>query len=148
MITNAMPNHWVVTCNPKRWDIWAFLDEGSSVLDIEGWSVVQHLQNLNQGDDIALWVTGADRGIYAIGTIKGEPAGASGDEYWVEDTDRRRPRSFVPLRFTTDLTQSPILGSELKGDPRFADATVITFPRGGNPHRLSGLQWEAITDRI
>lgn len=143
-----MPNHWILTCNPKRWDIWGWLADGKSLTDIEKWSVVQHFAELTDGDDVALWVSGPERGVYAIGTIAGSPSPDEGDEHWLDADDRRRQRHYVPIVLSLDLSSSPIPGDELKGDSRFADATVITFPRGGNPHRLDDRQWQAISDRL
>lgn len=123
-----MPNHWIFTCNPKRWDVRSFLEDGNSLSDIENWSVSRYLDDMAEGDDAALWVAGEKRGVYAVGVIAGAPHDGTGSH--------------------TDLSDKPLLAEELKVDPRFADATVITFPRAGNPHRLNDRQWQAIIEGV
>jgi hypothetical protein len=143
-----MPNHWIVTCNPKRWDIWQYLAEGGTMAEIDAWSVTRYFAELQPGDDVALWIAGKDRGVYAVGTITGTPFLATGDEHWTDEADRNRQRRYLPISLGHDLTDAPLLAADLKEDPRFADATVLTFPRAGNPHRLDQRQWQAIADRL
>jgi len=57
-----MPNHWISTCNPKRWDIWGFLDDGNSLSDIENWSVSRYFVDMAEDEDAVLWVAGEKRG--------------------------------------------------------------------------------------
>ena len=143
-----MPNHWIVTCNPNRWGFFDFLAKGNKVTDIESWSVATRFDQVAKGDDLALWVTGPKRGVYAVGTVRGPPSLDTGDEHWVDPADAAKQRRFLPIKLTTDLTSNPLMGVDLKADPRFAAATVITFPRGGNPHKLDDLQWQVIADRL
>lgn len=143
-----MPNHWIFTCNPKRWDVWSFLEDGNSLSDIENWSVSRYLDDMAEGDDAALWVAGEKRGVYAVGVIAGAPHDGTGSDYWVDEQDGARRREYIPLDLHTDLSDKPLLAEELKVDPRFADATVITFPRAGNPHRLNDRQWQAIIEGV
>ena len=143
-----MSGKWLVTCNPERWDIFGFLADGNTVADIQSWSVVRHIDELKDGDDIAFWITGSNRGVYAVGNVVGDASLDSGGAYWVDEADERRQRQFVPVRFDVDLMSHPILGAELSEDPRFMDATVVTVPWGGNPHRLTAEQWSAISDRL
>ena len=123
-----MSGKWLVTCNPKRWDIFGFLADGNTVADIQSWSVVRHLNELEIGDDIALWITGSNRGVYAVGSVWVQSSLDSGGAYWVDEADQSRQRKFVPVRFDVDLMSHPILGAELSEDPRFMDATVIRVP--------------------
>lgn len=141
-----MPNHWISTCNPKRWDIWGFLDDGNSLSDIENWSVSRYFVDMAEDEDAVLWVAGEKRGVYAVGIIAGVPHDGTGGEYWVDEHDGARRRDYIPLGRHTDVSERPLLAEELKVDPRFADATVITFPRAGNPPRLDDRQWQAMRE--
>ena len=100
------------------------------------------------GDDAVLWITWPKRGVHAVGHITGEAMPDQGDEFWIDQKDRNRTRDFAPLCFDQDLSANPRSGEDLKSDPRFADATVITFARRANPHRLNDRQWQAIADRL
>ena len=143
-----MARHWILTCNPKRWDFFGFLAGGKTVQDIKGWSVAARFEETERDDDVALWITGSQRGVYALGVIDGPPTLDFGDEYWIDPTDQGRQRRFLPIRLTRDLTTRPILAPRLQADPRFARASVLTFPRGANPHPLDDVQWQAIVDRV
>ena len=143
----ALPDHWLFTCNPKRWDVWRFLGEGRSLGEIHNWTFSRRSVTPALGDDAALWITGCKRGVYAVGKIDGHLSPGSGGDYWMNEDDHLAERNFVPLNLC-DLSDDPIEGAELKADPRFADATIITFPTGANPHKLNDVQWQAIEDRL
>jgi hypothetical protein len=83
-----------------------------------------------------------------IDTDNGPPELGPPDSWWIDPSDRARQRYFVPLEFYVDLTKRPIAGADLKEDPRYVDSSVITFPRGANPHELDNRQWRAITSRV
>jgi hypothetical protein len=116
--------------------------------DIKSWSIATRFDEIAKGDDVAVWVSGPARGVYAVGEVTGLPVYDEGDEYWQDSADRAKRRRFLPIQITTDLTEAPITGEDLKSDSRFADSTVITFPRGANPHHLDDVQWQAIADRL
>jgi hypothetical protein len=118
------------------------------VSDIGSWSIATRFDEIAKGDDVALWVSGPSRGVYAVGKVTGLPTVDASDEYWVDAVDRAKRRRFLPIRLTIDLTAAPISGEELKADPRFANTSVITFPRGANPHHLDATEWQAIADRL
>ena len=141
-----MKNHWILTCNPERWRFFEFLADGNAISDIGSWSVVRYVDLISAGDDVALWVTGNDRGVYATGRIAGVPEYDQGGDYWAESRDRDRSRYFVPIELDHDLTSTPILGRQLAADPRFARASVLRVPWAGNPHQVTDGEWEVISE--
>jgi hypothetical protein len=44
--------------------------------------------------------------------------------------------------------REPIGQAELKSDPDFADALIVTMPGGKNPFRVNDKQWSAIERRL
>ena len=34
-----MPNHWLFTCNPDRWNVWGYFEAGHSLTELNGWSM-------------------------------------------------------------------------------------------------------------
>jgi hypothetical protein len=53
----------------------------------------------------------------------------------------------VDLDLEVSLLDAPILATELRTDPRFAEASIIRAPRHANPHRLRRREWKAIAER-
>lgn len=142
-----MAGHWLFVCNPDRWDIWSYLADGNGMRDF-GWSVKRYLEEIEPGDDAALWITGKHRGVYAIGRVTGSPTPDHGDEYWTDPDEEMETRHFAALDLGAGLFGDPVLASDLATDPRFTEATVLTQPWAAVPHRLTGDQWLAITDRV
>jgi hypothetical protein len=52
----------------------------------------------------------------------------------------------LPLRLTEMFLDDPITREELREDPRFAGAAILSQPFAGNPFPLTDEQWAAIVD--
>jgi 5-methylcytosine-specific restriction enzyme A len=139
---------WLFQANPDRYDILAALKTCET---LDEWSITQHIKDVAPGDRAVLWVGGQrSPGVYAVGTITGEPAlsEAGDDPYWRRLEDREAVKLRCPLVFDTVLQDNPIPKSELKSDPRFAGSRIITQPFAGNPFLLTDTEWQAIADRL
>jgi predicted RNA-binding protein with PUA-like domain len=143
-------NFWLFHGNPTRWRIFDYVrDNGVESMRRTEWDASRYLRDIRAGDRAALWIAGdpTARGVYAVGSVVGEPyRQLSGDDYWTDPGDRRREFWFVDLEFPQLLFEEPILAIDLRRDPRFASATILRIPRGANPHRLSKNEWKAILD--
>jgi predicted RNA-binding protein with PUA-like domain len=140
--------HWLLQNNPqKTWRLAEFLDEHTPD-ELPAWSVTRYLDQVTEGDDVALWRTGPDGGVVALGHTTDpiyEAAGAA-DAYWEDLEQADRTRWWLPLRLTEAFLETPITREELRHDPRFAQAAILRQPWAGNPFPLSDLEWEAILD--
>jgi hypothetical protein len=140
-----MAGHWLFVCNPGRWDIWSYLADGKGLRKV-GWSLARFADEIETGDDAALWITGEFRGVYAIGRVTSEVFTSVGDEeYWTDSADAAKERKYVFLDLGRGLVGDPILEPELLEDGRFKDADVLRH-RKATPHRLTGEQWLAIAE--
>jgi predicted RNA-binding protein with PUA-like domain len=140
--------HWLLQGNPKRWRIADFLAEHSPE-ELTNWSVTRYRDELQPGDDLALWRTGPDAGVIALGQVTGpvyEAVGAA-DEYWQDREQAQRAHWWLPLRLTEVFLDAPVTREELRHDPAFAQAAILRQPFAGNPFRLSHAEWTAILDR-
>jgi predicted RNA-binding protein with PUA-like domain len=144
--------YWLFQGNPARWRIHDYLrdnpDEDFTDWD---WSIARYRDEIRVGDGAVLWLSGPDssRGVYAVGRITEEAAeGPSDSPYWTSPSDRGRMRWYVQMSFDQVLFSSPILARDLRADPRFAHASILRMPRGGNPHELSAEEWTAILDQL
>jgi hypothetical protein len=138
--------HWLVQGNPAKWRVHEFFADGNQ---LDNWSITRYRDQIQEGDDVALWLAGRDGGVVALGTVTGEVEDVFGgdmDPYWVRREDADAVRMRMPLRLTELFLDDPITREELGHDPRFAGAAVLSQPFAGNPFPLSDDQWAAIVD--
>ncbi|MFJ3339033.1 hypothetical protein [Streptomyces sp. NPDC086766] len=96
-------------------------------------------------DQFVLWVSGTNAGIVAYGHFTdGASHGTADAAYWADEPGEK---DYVPLEVDQWL-ERPVLKSQLAADPRMAGATILTMPGGRNPHKLTDVQWEAISEAI
>jgi hypothetical protein len=115
------------------------------------WTVVRYRDEIRAGDRAALWIAGPPsvRGVHAVGRVTAEPFESIGDgPYWGDAAERDRPRLVAGLAFDHVLFDHPLLASELRQDPRFAEASILRIPRAANPHRLRDREWRSILDHL
>lgn len=112
---------WLLQHNPAR-GACAGADGGD-------WVIRRYHERVTVGDDVALWLSGRDGGVIAIGAITGIPR-----------------RGVIGVSVTRSFPAEPIPRAVLAADPRFRDALIIRMPAGGNPFPLTDAQWHAITD--
>jgi hypothetical protein len=55
--------HWLFQANPARYRIHDFLKREGE----ERWNLHQHAADIQVGDLIAIWVSGDEAGVYALG---------------------------------------------------------------------------------
>jgi hypothetical protein len=138
--------HWLVQGNPAKWRVHEFFADGNQ---LDNWSITRYRDQIQEGDDVALWLAGRDGGVVALGTVTGEVEDVFGgdmDPYWVRREDADAVRMRMPLRLTELFLDDPITREELGHDPRFAGAAILSQPFAGNPFPLSDDQWAAIVD--
>jgi predicted RNA-binding protein with PUA-like domain len=137
--------HWLVQGNPAKWRVHEFFADGN---ELDSWSVTRYRDQIQQGDDVALWLTGRDAGVVGLGTVTGEVEDVVGDPdpYWTRREDADAVRMRMPLRLTEVFLDAPITREELRHDPRFAAAAILQQPFAGNPFPLTDDQWAAIVD--
>ena len=137
-------SYWLVQAVPRRFDPIAERDAGR---EIEKWSIARHVRDVAAGDPVALWIGGQDApGVYAIGEVTGEPFEDVADDTWKLEEDQGQLKTFCPIHL--DWLDVPIAREELRADPRFASARILSQPQAGNPFRMVESEWEAITSRL
>jgi hypothetical protein len=138
--------HWLVQGNPAKWRVHEFFADGNQ---LDNWSITHYRDQIQEGDDVALWLAGQDGGVVALGTVTGEVEDVFGgdiDPYWVRREDADAVRMRMPLRLTELFLDDPITREELGQDQRFAGAAILSQPFAGNPFPLTDDQWAAIVD--
>lgn len=139
----AVVNHWLLRCNPKRWDAFSWWEEGTS--DLDSWTVSQHLGRITPGDTFALWVGGDEPGVYALGVVTTKPyvdEAQDEDGYWLEPHSGEQHS--VGLKVDEYFFDRPIRKDDLAEDLDFQDAQILRMARSRNPLELTRVQWNAI----
>ena len=137
--------HWLVQSNPAKWRVREFFADGNQ---LESWSITRYRDQIQEGDDVALWLAGPEAGVVALGVVTGDVEDVLGDDdpYWTDPADAQAVRMRMPLRLTEVFLDAPITREELRHDRRFAGATILSQPFAGNPFLLTDEEWAAILD--
>jgi len=142
--------HWILQANPRRYRL---VDALRDNYEISSWSIAHLRKEIAPGDEFALWLSGEERGVYALGVVT-EPAEYRPDDddpYWTDPADASTPRLHVGIRLWQSLIDRPVLGVDLAEDPRFANALILRIPAAvtlsGSP-TTSGRQYSPVGRRI
>src|SRR5450755_4052179 len=137
---------WILQCNPERYRLHEALRDG---FDVRSWTVARHLRDIAPGDEVAMWISGPDGGVYVLGAVTrgAERSAEEPDPYWVDPAESDEATWHVGIRLGEPLPEL-IPRTVLANEPDCADAAIISMPWGGNPFPVTDLQWKAITSRI
>ena len=91
-LTQSMPSgemnavkHRVLQANPRRYRLFGAIRDG---YELSSWTVAQFREEIAPGDKFALWVSGEERGVYALGVVtKHAEYRQDNDPYWVDLTE-------------------------------------------------------------
>jgi predicted RNA-binding protein with PUA-like domain len=138
--------HWLVQGNPAKWRVYEFFADGNQ---LESWSITRYRDQIQEGDDVGLWLAGPDAAVVALGTVTGpvEDVLGSQDPYWTRREDADAVRMRMPLHLAEVFLDAPVTREELRHDPRFASTAILQQPFAGNPFPLTDEEWAAILDR-
>ena len=141
-----MTRAWLLQANPKKWDIWAWWEDQRE--DLESWTIAIHTDDVKRNDDFALWISGPQAGVYAIGKLRSGyygPFKVSGS-YWIDPP----PGDVygVEIEATKYLFDDPILKRELAADRDFSRSLVLRMPGTANPIPLEPDEWRAIKRHV
>lgn len=143
---------WLFKANPSVWDIGAALAEG---VELDWWRMAPGYRSelVHRGHPCAIWVTRGDArvasGVWALGTVEGEPCtdvGDPRDPLWLDEAARRQLRPVVPIR--VQVLEVPVRREEFMADPRLSRAEILRVPRIGNPAALTPGEWAALVELV
>jgi predicted RNA-binding protein with PUA-like domain len=141
--------YWLLQCNESHWRIRDFFTDGRTGTV---WHIRQHWKRMSPGDGVAVWLSGKDGGVAAVGQVAGEPyqgtPEAADEQYWAVDHRVKGERWLVPVEFSAHFPGHPIRRDVLEADPRFAHALILRMAGGRNPYPLEEGEWAAITERV
>lgn len=149
---------WVFKCNAtEMWDIVRALDNGKTV---DSWRLVQDyrvdLIRALPDHPAVLWVSGStgatpEPGIWMTGFTTGEIIdNGQGDEYWLNEAERRKPRPYAVLSGMRPRDPvAPLVPRALvAANPLTNGMEVLRVPRRGNPSYLTHVEKAAVWEMI
>lgn len=107
--------YWVFQSNPSQFDVVKALADGT----LHDWTVSSHREKMRVGDKVILYVGGARKGVYGLAELTSKPVPRNEKH----GNDFRGSEAFeykVDLRITHDVSQRPILRSNLATVPELA----------------------------
>jgi 5-methylcytosine-specific restriction protein A len=135
-------NYWILQANPRRYRLSDALSDG---YDVSSWNVAQFRDKIAPGDEFALWLSGEERGVYALGVVTERAEYRQDDDpYWTDSAEASTPTWQVGIRINETFIDRPILAAELAEDPHFVNALILRMPGGRNPFPLTEDQWRSI----
>lgn len=137
--------YWLFQANPARYRIHDSLKREAE----EWWNLNQHANDVRIGDLVAIWISGENAGVYALGkVIEGPivaPDSISGQGYWENRNDGLKEKPRVRVRYDRILIDRPLLKVFLEADPNLWDLKIIRSPRGTN-FSLKEREWGALAE--
>lgn len=135
-----MASVWIFQSNPKFSDLFADLNDPNCKEST--WSVRQHKDKIKKGDIALLWISGNNRGIYAIVDIISDPQLM----IWQEYEDEKTEELMVKYRYKSKFKQ-PFLESEIKKIHGLSKLSIIRSHTGTN-FPVTNSEWELLVKEI
>jgi hypothetical protein len=153
---------WVIKCDPKVWDLKAFLDAGEDY--IYDWSVKDNYRTrrMTPGDPIVFWVSGSAKatlsaGVWGVGyvtapvnvEVTGEleaPDVIADDGYWLDLDAKRGARIFVKTNI--QMLETPITRDRIRLVTELSNIEPLRQPQMSNPNWLNTTEWAALQDLL
>lgn len=140
-----MANVWIFQSNPNYYDLHTELDDPNC--KEAAWSVRQHKDKIKKGDIALQWISGDNRGIYAIVDIISDPQLTFLDpesyEVYVKEGTQEL---MVKYRYRSKFKQ-PFLESDIKKIPGLSKLSIIRSHSGTN-FPVTNTEWELLSREI
>lgn len=139
--------NWLFQANPDRYRIVDSL----RIEPDEWWNLNQHASEVSVGDNVAIWLSGENAGLYALGSVAEGPIKMAdserGQSYWKLEEDGKKVKPRVRVTYHRVITDRPLLKTFLLLSPEFRNLRVIRSPRGTN-FVLDDVEWSALVEWI
>ncbi len=137
--------YWLFQSNPKYYRL---LD---AIKDLEQmpWLVTRYGKEMAIADQVIIWMSGTEAGIYALAQIIALPeilTTIPDAQYWF-DASRLQGKTQATIKFTHKLIEQPLLKQELKQDPVLKNLLVIRAPNSTN-FKVTPEQWSRLQVKL
>lgn len=125
------PACWIFQGNPKYYDVLGAVNDLNSIT----WSVKQHAKEIKYNDKAYIWLSGANGGIVASGTIMCDPEmkdPETNDPYSRGDSLQSESYLAVDIKIERKLTDAIISRQVLLADDRTNQLDILKVAQGTN----------------
>lgn len=142
------PKHWLFQFNPS---VYKWFDRIKDTQQPEQWLVSQHFKLIQKGDLVAIWSSGHNAGVYALGQVITDPTkkplNPAQIKYFPNSNDIRKfqEKRSAWVEYYKICIEKPVLQEECNRDKILLDLQVFITPQGTN-FRLTAEQWSRILE--
>lgn len=144
------PKHWLFQFNPS---IYRWFDRIKETREPEQWLINQYIKLILKDDLIAVWCSGKQAGIYALGQVISIPARSflnpNQEKYFLNKSDIVKFQEHLSAYVEYDevYLENPLLQEQCREDNVLSEMQVFVKPQGTN-FRLTPEQWRRIAELI
>ena len=142
--TSDNSNAWLFQANPKIFNLERELKMLSNEA-LASWRVTRYRDEIKVGDNVLLWQSGKEAGVYALAVITGPVTPATPEEIEASE-DIKSTNYMAPIQIT-EIFDSPILKTDLLETGYFENMQVFRNAQGTN-FRVSEAEWAALKELI
>lgn len=139
-IDDEETSFWIFQGNPKIFDVETYLTVKSQIV----WTVSRYKDEISIGDNVLIWVSGENSGVYADCKVTEIPSTNIKDdarELWHDDIKSSEKDVRCRLSIQRQFVNDPILRATIKQHEWADDISVISNPQGAN-FRISEEQYK------
>ncbi len=144
------PKPWLFQFNPSSYKWFERIKE---TREPEQWLINQHVGRIHKGHLVAIWSSGKQAGVYALGQIVSIPVKKSlnpnQEKYFPNKTDIIKFLESLSayVQYDKVYLESPLLQEECREDNILSEMQVFVNHQGTN-FRLTPAQWDRICELI
>ncbi|GHG10590.1 hypothetical protein GCM10017783_23760 [Deinococcus piscis] len=135
-------NHWIFQANPEFYPLAEHLSR-MKVGDTDTWMVSRYRHEMKVGDQVALWQSGEDAGIYAFGELVSEPYLTNEVAAWQRKAGKVNGPVYLVRYRLTKILHRPLLRMVLQQQKQLQQLSILKFPQATN-FRVAPEEWEAL----
>lgn len=142
--------HWIFQFNPDIYDWFSWIKENKTS---EQWLVSRFAKLMCIGDKAAIWASGEDGGIYALGELvtypQKKPLNPEQANHYkiIADLDKFKEKPSVFIKYLKVFVDRPISKDLCKKDKVLSTLELNDFANATN-FKLSKMQWNRILELV
>jgi len=144
------PKYWVFQFNSST---YTWFDWVRKNREVEQWLTSQYAREIRQGDKVAIWSSGKDAGVYALGEVATNPRKSQLNPeqrlHWTKkaDVSKFQTKCSVIVRYSKVIVDRPLLEAECAVDTVLSNIGVLRQAQGTN-FPLTKDQWNRILELV
>ena len=133
--------YWLFQGNPKYYRVLDAIRDFAQM----PWLITRYAKDMQPGDGVLIWISGANAGVYAMAEILEQPKlikDLPDIGYWI-DKSRIGQKPHAIIRFTDKMLDRPLLRSALLQDPVLKSLIVLRQPNSTN-FKVTPDEWKRV----